>query len=802
MAMIAVVPVFGSVGISTPIREGEVVDSSRVVEIDEVVVVSLPKETFRLRQQPLSSSVFGQNELEQMNVRDMRQLSAYVPSFAMPEYGSRLTSSMYIRGLGSRISNSAVGVYYDNIPLMSPAAFNSHFYMLDRVDVLRGPQGTLYGANAEGGIVRVYSKDPMNYQGTDALLGLGTGFQRTVELAHFHRPSDRLAFSVAGFYRGQDGFFYNETLQEYNDQMNEGGAKVRLTWKPTQRLTFDLTADYQYTKQNGFPYGLYDIGEAWPMLPMSDVMAGYKRNMLNTGLGIGYRLKGLLLSSNTSYQFLQDKMDMDVDYTAADQIKLLQRQKMQAVTEELMLRSTGDGAWKHTTGLFVSRQWQRTDAIVTFGQALLGPIAQGIENSMKAAMQNALPGLVGRFIAQGMTPAAAAAAAQAMIDGVTMHAEMAVPNVFHQPQTNLAAYHESNLTVADRLTITAGLRFDYTKAEIDYDSYGYMAMTGGTATAVTTNTLSSHILNNHTTSFTQLLPKIGLSYKLGGNMGNVYATVSKGFMAGGYNIQLFSDILQNDLNDPIAQQKAQKDDVSIDHSSQDYANIEEAISYKPEESWNYEAGAHLNLFDNRIHADVAAYYTQLHNQQLSIMAPNFGFGRMTVNAGKSTSYGVELALRGMAFYNRLTWMATYSYTHATFNEYSETETKQDGAIVMHDYKDNRVPYVPEHTFSALADYCINVTDDALLRSVVIGLNVTGRGKTYWDEANLASQKFYALVGGHARFNMGCVDVDFWGRNLTDKDYCTFVLLPDRDTNKYIGQRGLPLQLGIDVRMHF
>ena len=71
-------------------------DSSKVVDLDEVVVVSQPKEQVRLRLQPVSSNVFGSEQLKQLNVRDLSQLSQYVPSFVMPSYGSRLTSSMYV----------------------------------------------------------------------------------------------------------------------------------------------------------------------------------------------------------------------------------------------------------------------------------------------------------------------------------------------------------------------------------------------------------------------------------------------------------------------------------------------------------------------------------------------------------------------------------------------------------------------------------------------------------------------------------------------------------------------------------
>ena len=162
----------------------EVNDTSRVIDLDEVVVVSQPKDVFRLRQQPTHSSLFTQNELSSISVNDLAHLSDFVPSFSMPVYGSRLTSSVYMRGTGSRMNTAApsVPIYYDNIPLVSKAAFNTHFYMLDRVDVLHGPQATLYGMNSEGGLVRIFTKNPMNYQGTDVNLGLVLRWLTTIVL--------------------------------------------------------------------------------------------------------------------------------------------------------------------------------------------------------------------------------------------------------------------------------------------------------------------------------------------------------------------------------------------------------------------------------------------------------------------------------------------------------------------------------------------------------------------------------------------------------------------------------------------
>ena len=794
----------------TSLAAEEVADTSRVVDLDEVVVVAQPKEQVRLRLQPVSSSVFGDAQLQQLNVRDLSQLSQFVPSFVMPAYGSRLTSSMYVRGIGSRINNPAVGVYVDNIPLMSKAAFNNHFYMLDRVDILRGPQGTLYGQNTEGGLVRIYSKDPMAYQGTDVNLSLGTGLYRDVEVAHYHRPSEKLAFTVSGFYSGLKGFIDNQNFDEKNDKSLEAGGKVRLIWQPTQPLKLDWTADYQWVNQNGFGYGEATLSPLTSHLsppddPATTIMNGYKRNMLTTGLSVGYEMDKLLFTSTTSYQHLKDRMMMDQDYMTPDYLRLEQRQKMNAVTQEFVLRSRptpapslrGEGSlggvWQHASGLFASYEWLRTDAPVTFGDAITGPIGNAITNAMKGAMQGSMyprmyQQILEQMMAQGMPQAVAekqaAAAAQQAVDaalaGVSMSAEMAVPETFHTPQLTLAAFHETNLQFNDRLKLTLGLRFNVDKVKIDYDVLAYMNMTGGTAERQATYHLTSHVADERSKTYTQLLPKVGLTYSLGGGLGNVYALVSKGYRAGGYNIQMFSDILQTELN--AHQQDAMRGDYDVEHAADNYQAIEQTIAYKPEESWNYELGTHLNLFDNRLHADVTFYYMQVRNQQLSIMEPNSNYGRMMVNAGKSHSCGVETSLRGKALDNALDWGVSYGFTNAKFDEYDN-------------YKDNYVPFVPQHTLSALADWHIG--------QLTLGANVSGQGKTWWDEANTYSQKFYALLGAHVDYAFGPAVVSLWGRNLTDTKYNTFAVESSAaGTPKYFAQRGNPLQLGFDVRLHF
>ena len=758
----------------------DVNDTSKVQNLDEVIVVAQPKETAMLRLQPMSSSVLTSYEMRRLQVHDLSRLSDFVPSFQMPQYGSRLTSSLYIRGIGSRINNPAVGVYYDNIPLMSKSAFNNHFYMIDRVDVLRGPQSTLYGQNTEGGLVRVYSKNPMQYQGTDIRLGIGTGLYSNVEVAHYHRPSDKLAFSVAGFYSGLKGFINNQNFDQKNDLTNEAGGKVRLILAPYKKLTFDFTADYQYVNQNGFGYGEFlPEGNDDVQDPATTIMNGYKRNMLNTGLTVSYEMPRLLFTSTTSYQFLQDKMLMDQDYMTPDYLRLEQLQKQNALTQEFVLRSRDNSRWQHASGVFGAYQWLRTDAPVTFGDAITGPIGSAISNAMKNAM---IQSMVGRFMGQGMSAEQAQAMAQRTVDGmgITMSAEMAVPEMFHTPTLNLGVFHESNILLGDHLKMTLGLRFNYDRVKIDYDALAYMNMTGGTAERQATYHLTSHLVDNRSKSFTQLLPKFGLTWLFNENLGNVYALVSKGYRMGGYNIQMFSDILQTDLN--AHQQDAMRGDYDVEHTTQDYDNIENTISYKPEESWNFEVGTHLNLLEGSVHLDAALYYMKIRNQQLSQMSPLYNYGRIMTNAGKSHSCGAELSLRGSAFDNAFDWSASYSFTNAKFDEYDT-------------YKDNYVPFVPQHSFSATADYHFG--------QFSLGANVSGQGKIWWDEANTYSQKFYALLGAHADYDFGPVQVSLWGRNLTDTKYNTFAVQSSAaGGTRYFAQRANPLQVGMDVSVHF
>lgn len=768
-------------------------DSSRVYDLDEVVVVSQNKEYMKLRLQPMSSTVLTGTELGSLGSRDLRDIANFVPSFVMPDYGARFTSSIYVRGIGSRINSPSMGIYIDDIPLMNKSTFNGHTYELDRVDVLRGPQGTLYGINTEGGLVRQYTKNPMNYQGTNIKLGIGTHFYRKAEVAHYAKLSDNLALSVAAFYNGTNGFWKNSLTDERADDMNEAGGRLRLVYQPTDRLSFDWMTDYQFVRQKAYPYGVLDPESGKVQTdPNQDHQSKYKRNMLTTGLAIKYKANGFDFASNTSYQLLKDNLLMDNDYSNVDFITVDQYQLGNALTQEFTFKSNNQSRWHWTSGVFGSYQWLKTTAPNKFGTYFPQMLQMQIQGAM-------LKSMMGR----GMTQEQAMAAIQAR-GGINIDMAMDIPCLFHTPQFNVGVFHESNIDLTEHLTVTLGLRYDFTQSKIDFDTRGIslnptFSIMGAT---IAPSRIYTDYIGSDKANFNQLLPKFGLTYKFNDGS-NVYATVSKGYRAGGFNVQMFGDIIQTDLQSAIGmlQGGTPMPEVVMEHHDDDCAPIMDGVKFKPEESWNYEGGTHLNLFNNLIHLDLSAFFMQIRNQQLSVFTSDYGFGRRMVNAGKSYSCGLEAMLRGSALSNHLSWSLGYGYTHAAFKEYT-TKASSSATAEEIDYKDKKVPYVPEHTLSALADYRFDFAD-SFVKSLTVGANMNAQGKIWWDEANTYSQKFYAVLGAHVCVDLGVCTLNLWGRNLTDTNYNTFAF-SSKATGKevFMAQRGNPIQLGCDVNIHF
>ena len=254
--------------------------------------------------------------------------------------------------------------------------------------------------------------------------------------------------------------------------------------------------------------------------------------------------------------------------------------------------------------------------------------------------------------------------------------ELLLGSRFRNPSAGGALYHESNYT-AGRWRFTAGLRFDYEHTRLRYRS---STQTGYTATNRVSGTtghypLSIDIRNTLKRNFTEVLPKFSVLYAFD-EIHNLYVSVAKGYKAGGFNTQMFSDVLQQKMMNEMG-----------------FGTVYDAdkvVSYEPEYSWNYELGGHFSCMEGAVRGDFALFYIDCRDQQLTIFPEGTTTGRMMTNAGRTRSFGGELSLQVSPWQN-LDINAAYGYTNAKFVRYNDGKT---------DYKGNYLPYAPQHTLSA------------------------------------------------------------------------------------------------------
>lgn len=803
----------------------EEADSLKIVDVEEVLVIAAPKENRKLRELPAAVTLLSQQAMQASQVHSIKNLTGLVPNMFIPDYGSRLTSAIYIRGIGSRINTPSIGLYVNNIPYIDKSAFDFDYSDIERIDVLRGPQGTLYGRNAMGGLIKIHTKSPFSYQGTDFRMSAGTHNAYNASLAHYHRVSERFAFSTGGFYDYEGGFFRNVVLDNRKaDKSRSAGGRFRGIYLPSENWKVDLNLNYEYSDQGGYPY--YYTGSVRPAAPSEETNpyigtisnnreSSYRRNLTNAGLNLEYQAQRFTLSAVTGYQFLEDRMFIDQDFTAKDIYTLEQRQRIHTLSEEIVMKSKGNSRWQWTTGVFGFCQWLTTDAPVTFREDGMQMLRQMLGSVVPGKIEVAMGPGMGMNILPSLQPT---------------DDELFINGNFDTPLLNGALFHQSTfkeLFGVEGLSFTAGLRLDYEKMKMDYDSGTAMDYTVGIQGELTRGgqvirpielmpetalTVHSRYEGSLDKDYLQLLPKFALQYDFAGNAGNVYATVSKGYRSGGYNIQMFSDLLQSSLQNDMKRQTKEEVLKAIENSpgasykdliSEKFPDAGEnpdarsATEYKPEQTWSYEIGTHLNLFGNRLHADAALFWLETRDQQISRFAGASGLGRETVNAGKSRSLGAELALTA-ALTDDFTLNGSYGYTYATFRDYV-TNTRIGGELQEISYNGRYVPFVPKHTLTVGGQYIFRIRPGHWLDRIQLNANYTGAGRIYWTEANNVSQSFYGTLNGRISFQKGRGQVDLWVRNALDKEYAAFYF--ESMGNGFM-QKGRPIQAGIELRCRF
>lgn len=728
----------------------EAVDTMVTVERVQVTAI---KQGLVLRHQPVAASVVGRERIERQGIRSLKDAASLVPNFHMPDYGSRMTSSLYVRGLGARIDQPVVGLNVDNVPYMNKDAYDFDLADIERIEVLRGPQSTLYGRNTMGGVINIYTLSPLTYEGARIGMEYGSGNTWRARASSYFRVAPDVGVSVAAHYGSSDGFYTNDFTGRKCDWERSGGGRFRVQWAVRDGLRIDNTLAFGDLRQGGYAYAFAGRTTDEPLpgeyAPTPGRIAyndpcSYRRTTLSDGFTVRADLGGCSLSSITSYQYLDDEMVLDQDFLPLSYFTLTQARTEHALTEDVVVRSRDDGVYRWLAGAFGFVRHMRMEAPVTF-------LKDGIDNLILSHIRSE------EIRAWWGTP-----------DSPTD--EFLLDSRFRNPSWGAALYHESTL-VLGRWRLAAGLRVDYEHGRLDYRS--------ATASDYTTQTVSDGRIYPHRIaidnddalrlSFTEVLPRFSAQVRLGAERrSTLYASVAKGYKAGGFNTQMFSDVLQ--------QQMMKQMGIGT------LGDVADIVTYKPEKSWNYELGSHLENPSGTLRADLALFWIDCRDQQLTVFPDDLGTGRMMTNAGRTRSFGGEASLQAVVA-RRLEFNAAYGYTNARFVRYDNGQE---------DFRHRFVPYAPQHTASVQASWAIPAGLRWLDR-VVVSAGVSGLGRIWWNERNSLGQPFYLLTECSVRFEHRHYTLDLWVRNLFDTRYDAFYFVSIR--NAFV-QQGRPRTMGV------
>lgn len=651
------------------------------------------KESVTLTQMASSVSAIGKQMLRNSGTYRPNSLSAMVPGLYIPDYGASLTSTIYLRGLGSRMDNPVMGLYVDGIPVLDKNAYDFDWEAVQNVTFLRGPQGTLYGRNAMGGVLSLRTLSASD--GTRPSLMLEYGTANTVRAGGSFSAGNN---AFAATFRHTDGYFLNACKNALCDPYN--GLTARWKW---ERGDFATLLNICFSDEGGFAYGQVLDGNELPVNYNDE--AGYRR--LSVLQGFRYRRQAPEWSwdVSASLQLLADDMRMDQDYTDRSIFTLQQRQLSGALTGEVLLRRTDrSAAWQPTTGVFAFHKSNAMDAPVVFKR-------DGIEQIILNNANRNIPADIGYLSIPDP--------------------EMPIYSNFLTGSWNVALFHESVFRLGSWI-LTAGLRLDYEGAHMNYDCLAQLSYRF-VPTMKADKPFEVPYRGGITHHYFQLLPKLSALYEAGSHL-RFFGTVSKGYRAGGFNTQIFSDILQYQTMTALMK------DLGVYLDKEMMSVVADNTEYDPEKAWNFELGARYGKGSFR--ADAALYWLEVRDQQLTVFPPGMTTGRMMTNAGRSRSLGAESQLDWHPGRWRL--HASYGYCHATM-------------------EGKGLPYVPAHTVFLLGGYRFGLGK----ASLSLEASLRGAGPFWWNEENTLREPFTLQADARIGLSFSRYEVYLLGQNLAN-----------------------------------
>ncbi len=773
------------------------------------IVVTARRRAETVQTVPIAMSVIGGTALAETGAYNVSRLTQLQPTLQFYSTNPR-NSAANIRGLGAPFGltndgiEQGVGIYVDQVYYSRIASATFDFTDTERIEVLRGPQGTLYGKNTTAGAINITTRKPSFTP--EARIELTTGNYQFVQAkASVSGPliPDKLAIRLSAAVTERDGTIHNVATGKNLNAQDNKSVRGQLYWKPTDTLDLALSGDYgqqnpdccvQYYARTGATqrplnrqYAALAAAQGY-VVPSTnafdrvtdvDTPLRAKQELGGVSLLGNLDLGAATITSVSAWRFWNWDPSNDRDFIGLPITTVSANPSQQTqYSQELRIASNGKHTLDYVLGAFYFYQ-----TIDTQGLQVQGPAASRFLLNPGASV---LPG------ATGCATATTAACNPAALDGLTSRNTIGFTN------TSAALFGKLTWNVGDRFQITPGLRLNYDKKKGDYVSL----VTNGTGTALTADQRGVLAPQSYQPNFDNwnLSGDITAAYTVTSDI-HAYATYARSYKSGGINL---SGLPLDGNNSPILS----------------------AATVKPEKVNHYELGLKTQLLDGRVTLNLAAFWTEISDYQATVTNGQLGVLRgYLANAGKVRTRGLEFdsAFRPT---ERFSFYANGAYTDAKYVKFVDAPCPPElsggttatagqtpspagtpGGISPQncDISGQRLPGVSKWAFSYGAEYDLPATIGGLDGQVYLGYDGSYRS-TF---SSNPSRSLYTDINGYAlsNFRLGFKAKDSWNvfgwlRNAFDQNYYEVLALQSGSTGLVVGQPGDPRTYGLTVSRSF
>tara|TARA_R110001599_G_C12276844_1_gene662667 strand:+ start:16703 stop:19057 length:2355 start_codon:yes stop_codon:yes gene_type:complete len=698
----------------------------------EEIIVTARKIEENLQETPISMSVFTAAQIDSFGFNDLTDIGRFSPNVVFDQgtgnTGSSNNTQYFIRGVGQVdflfTSDPGVGIYIDDVYLPRVTGSMLDLIDLERIEILRGPQGTLFGKNTIGGAIIVISKGPDGELNGTATVTAGTRDRIDAKGAiNFPLIENQLSGRLSVSTRNQDGYVKRVLMGgEETGNVNSDAVRGQLRWTPENDWDIVLAGDYTRGREEAIANELLTVDTAAPVLQLWNLLVApsygpgiaYDERYLSpdwksqaTGpnysdiddWGVSLNItkqfaNNLQFKSVTAYRDTEAKFGIDVDYSPLTYMQTSNDNDHDQVSQEVQLSGDGFGSrlnW--VSGIFYMHE-SATDVFDL-------DLAAGLYDALEALPAGIIPGLGGV--------------------GNPVHVSLDLDaTIFDAIKIDsYAAYTQGTFDTTDKLSLTVGVR--YTDEKKDFTTM--MIRNASGVTSVPKTELSA--------SWDATTPHAAIQYQWTADVMS-YVSASRGFKSGGFNGRALS--------------------------------VNEIDEFDPEYVWSYEVGLKSQWFGRRLMANLAVFHNDYSDIQLTSIRDVQGLVvAVTENAGEAEMEGFELEIAAQPT-ERLLIRGGLGYLDAKYTNLDP------GATVT---LDSELVKTPDWTGSLSVDYTWPLGD---MGTLTFGGDMSYRSSHYNEPTNLAilEQDSYTLLGAHARLKSSGEDwsLTLFGTNLTNERYMT------------------------------